>query len=162
MVFLKIITIYAFLAFIVHVFIVEYLMKQDCIPEVFKDAYRRSGKSAQVISTIIMTPLYLVLFLFIAFNQVYSWIRIGRFHFRAFRLRGLLLLCDRWKWYEKKLFKRRLLFYISILLFSRYNVINFMNITAGCIVGSIFIDAIKKFSDESKNANPIPDEGEAE
>ena len=156
MVFLKIITIYAFLAFIVHVFIVEYLMKQDCIPEVFKDAYRRSGKSAQVISTIVMTPLYLVLFLFIAFNQVYFWGLKARILFRSFRLRGLLLLCDRWKWYENRLFKKGLLFYASILIFGRYNVINMLTITAAAKVAGVFMDVINEIPNESKDTDTVP------
>ena len=140
----------------------ESILKKDFIPQYLKDNVLMLPLWGRVLTTAIATPVFVVVMILIGLSRISLQLKILYLRFRTFQLRQLLFLCDRWKWYEKKLFKKRVLYYASILIFSRYNVVNVLTIAAATKVVEILMDGINNIPNESEDTYTVPHQGAPE
>ncbi len=161
MVFLKFITIYAFCALMTHFALFRFARYKESIPALYKEVLFGAPAYAQWLVVVVITPFFVISFILFIIRKLRPPFGVILWKVRNWQLRKLILCCDQWKWYEKKIFKRRMVFWLSIIVFGPYNVVNFMNEYAANKVADILIDVIIKLCDERKDIDTISHQGEA-
>jgi hypothetical protein len=165
MVILKFLTIYAFLALVAHYFIFQYGCSKylERFPDHMQKVIHRARWWHKIYASIILAlPIFCGILIIVGLN-LYLDIKILIIKLRSYRMRAFVYLYEKYPWYEKKLYKKKVLFYVSSLIFGWKFVSEMVALGAGTIVAEILLKILsnlnKKQKDESKNIDSVSDQG---
>ena len=165
MVILKFLTIYAFLTLVAHYFVFQHGCSKylKYFPEDMQREVRRASWWQKAIVSIILTlPISLGILILIGQN-IYFDTKILIIKLSSYRIRAFAYLYEKYPWYRKKLFRKKALFHISVLIFGRQFVAELVAVNAGCVVATLLLNILSNFNekqkDESENIDPVSNQG---